>query len=111
MLGQAASVSFHVSTLEAEDKPPVGLDRHGKEAGAVAVQAAQAPGWAREVFLAGCSVQGRQHFPQALGVNRLDSGLRARAKEGFKPLVSERDNHRLYICDLQSTAHCSHARV
>jgi hypothetical protein len=56
-------------------------------------------------------MQGGQHFPQALGVNRLDSGLRARAEEGFKPLVSERDNHRLYICALQSIAHDSQARV
>jgi hypothetical protein len=66
------------------------LHRHGEEAGAVTGQAMQAPGRAGEVFRAGGGVQGGQHFPQALGVDRLNAGLLAGQEEGFQPLVAER---------------------
>ncbi|CAI06537.1 hypothetical protein ebA796 [Aromatoleum aromaticum EbN1] len=92
---------FHGSALESERHPPVGLHRHGQEAGAVAGQAVQAPRRAGKVFRSGGSVQGGQHLPQALGVHRLDACLGAGAEERFQALVTERDNHSLYSLDLQ----------
>ncbi len=58
-----------------------------------------------------CGLSGCRHFPQPLGVYRLNAGLCARAEEGFKALVSERDHHRPYSGELRTAIHQSQARI
>ncbi len=65
------------------------------------MQGMQSPGWADQVLRALGGIQGCQQLAQALGMHDLDARHAPSPEKHFKPLVPERENHKLLSLDLQ----------
>jgi len=82
-----------VAVLDAEDDPPIRLNRNAPEAGEGAFQGMQAPTGQVHVLGPGRSIKAREHASDLLDVNGVQSTCAVILIEAFEPTMANPPDH------------------